>query len=343
MTDASAIAPPDTLYAQESKGLEILYAPIQPALLALEKIIVERLNTQVPIISQAAHYLIDAGGKRIRPAILLAFAQILQAPQAVALELSAVIEFIHSATLLHDDVVDEAKMRRGLDSTNQRFGNAVSVLVGDFLYSRAFQMMVEVNQMEVMKILSSATNTIAEGEVLQLINIGNVHLTRAQYQQTIYCKTARLFEASAELAVVIALSAKDPRLSQWREHARAFGAHIGHAFQLSDDALDYNADSQFSGKRISQDLHEGKITLPLLIALECASNAQALKDAIVGNTPDKFALAKSAIEETHGIHETLKLARTEAESAISALSIFPDHPAKQLLISIGEFVRSRVF
>lgn len=338
----------NTTYLRESKTLDTLYAPIQMELQDLEKRIEERLNTDVVIISQAAHYLMDAGGKRIRPAILLAFAQMLGAPREAAIELSAVIEFIHSATLLHDDVVDSAPLRRGLDSSNQRFGNAVSVLVGDFLYSRAFQMMVRVNRLEVMKILSEATNTIAEGEVLQLINIGNVDLTREEYYQTIYCKTARLFEAATELAVVLTQpiaeeSNPSAEVALLRMQARDFGKHLGHAFQLADDALDYSANTENSGKEVAHDLQEGKITLPLLIALEQSPDASALKIAIREDAPNKTELVINAINAVQGLQQTLIAAREEIHRAMDCLKSFPQHPAKKMLTNICEFVLARTF
>lgn len=340
--------PVDASAETHADPLDLIYTPIRNDLAVLEERIVERLNTEVAIIGQAAHYLIDAGGKRIRPAILLAFARLMNAPSDSAIELAAVVEFIHSATLLHDDVVDDAQLRRGLDSPNLRFGNAVSVLVGDFLYSRAFQMMVRVNRLEVMRILSEATNTIAEGEVLQLMNIGNLALTREAYHQTIDCKTARLFEAAAELAVVISQpvsqdSHPSQEIATFRQQARNFGKHIGHAFQLVDDALDYAGDREESGKEIAHDLREGKITLPLLIALEESPQAQEIGQAIRDGSEGKAAMVMEAVAQCHGVDKTLALAQEEADKAIQCLQLFPDHPAKLMLVALAQFVRRRRF
>ncbi|NCX46853.1 MAG: octaprenyl diphosphate synthase, partial [Burkholderiaceae bacterium] len=236
-----------------------ILAPISPDLKALDEVIRRRLASEVVLIDQISSYIIQSGGKRVRPALLLLMAKALADGKETphALELAAVVEFIHTATLLHDDVVDESTMRRGKQTANAAFGNAASVLVGDFLYSRAFQMMVAPNDIRVMQILSDATNTIAEGEVLQLLNMNDPEVDESSYLQVIRYKTAKLFEASAELGALIS-QASDIQ----RELAAAFGRHIGTAFQLMDDLLDYTADPNEMGKNVGDDLREGKPTLP---------------------------------------------------------------------------------
>ena len=235
----------------KNNNLGQILAPISPDLKALDEVIRRRLASEVVLIDQIAAYIIQSGGKRVRPALLLLIAKALGYNKEIphALELAAVVEFIHTATLLHDDVVDESTMRRGKQTANAAFGNAASVLVGDFLYSRAFQMMVAPNDIRVMQILSNATNTIAEGEVLQLLNMNDPEVDESSYLQVIRYKTAKLFEASAELGALIA-QASDIQ----RELAAAFGRHIGTAFQLMDDLLDYTANPEDIGKNVGDDL-----------------------------------------------------------------------------------------
>lgn len=249
----------------KNNNLGQILAPISPDLKALDEVIRRRLASEVVLIDQIAAYIIQSGGKRVRPALLLLIAKALGHGKEIphALELAAVVEFIHTATLLHDDVVDESTMRRGKQTANAAFGNAASVLVGDFLYSRAFQMMVAPNDIRVMQILSNATNTIAEGEVLQLLNMNDPEVDESSYLQVIRYKTAKLFEASAELGALIA-QASDIQ----RELAAAFGRHIGTAFQLMDDLLDYTANPEDMGKNVGDDLREGKPTLPLIYLME---------------------------------------------------------------------------
>ena len=232
-----------------------ILAPIAPDLKALDEVIKRRLASEVALIDQISSYIIQAGGKRIRPTLLLLTAKALAHGQDTphTLEIAAVVEFIHTATLLHDDVVDESTLRRGRETANAAFGNAASVLVGDFLYSRAFQMMVTPNDLRIMEILSDATNTIAEGEVLQLLNMNDPEVSESSYLQVIRYKTAKLFEASAELGALLARSSEIDR-----ELAAAFGRHIGTAFQLMDDMLDYTANAAQMGKNAGDDLREGK-------------------------------------------------------------------------------------
>jgi octaprenyl-diphosphate synthase len=229
----------------------------------VDKVISAKLGSDVPLVSQVCEYIISAGGKRLRPALLLLLSNALGYTHPHRHTLAAVVEFIHTATLLHDDVVDESTLRRGRDTANQLFGNAASVLVGDFLYSRAFQMMVEVGQMRVMEILAEATNTIAEGEVLQLMNMHDANLTEDDYLKVIRSKTAKLFEASARLAPVMANAGSD-----MENICARYGQALGTAFQVIDDILDYEGDAAVLGKNLGDDLREGKVTLPIIFALQ---------------------------------------------------------------------------
>ena len=224
---------------------------------ALDGVIAQHLQSQVPLVGQVTQYIIGAGGKRLRPALLLLMAGALELQGPQRLTLAAVVEFIHTATLLHDDVVDESTLRRGRATANQAFGNPASVLVGDFLYSRAFQMMVDVNDMRVMQVLADATNVIAEGEVLQLVQIRNTAMTEDDYLQVIRSKTAKLFEASARLPALLANASEDVESA-----CALFGQALGTAFQVVDDALDYSGDAAAMGKNLGDDLREGKVTLP---------------------------------------------------------------------------------
>ncbi len=262
--------------------LSQILEPISLDFKELDQIIRLRLASKVALIDQISSYIIHAGGKRVRPALLLLVAKSLANGKNMphALELAAVVEFIHTATLLHDDVVDESTLRRGRETVNAAFGNAASVLVGDFLYSRAFQMMVVPNDLRVMQILSDATNTIAEGEVLQLLNLNDPEVDEASYLRVIRYKTAKLFEAATELGAILG-DATDAQRAQ----AAAFGRHIGTAFQLMDDLLDYTANADQMGKNAGDDLREGKPTLPLIYLLEHGSNEEKLlvREAIEQN------------------------------------------------------------
>lgn len=345
---AELIFPQNSSYLQASADLVQLYAPIANEILQLENFISANIISNVAIINSAADYLIASGGKRIRPVILIAIAKMLGADTATnspAIKLGAIVEFIHSATLLHDDVVDDSNIRRGRKTINNIHGNAISVLVGDFMYSRAFQIMADIKNAEITRILSYATNIIAEGEIIQLSNIGNLFLTREEYLTTIFCKTAKLFEAAGELAVVIACE-NNQELLQYQEIAGSFGRHLGNAFQLTDDALDYSANSTNSGKAGCKDLLEGKITLPLLIALEKSDNAQELRAAISQKTSGFVEKVLSAIAQSKSVEETLTLAQNELNLAREYLQKLPadfSPSAKKLLQTICAFVAERIF
>jgi octaprenyl-diphosphate synthase len=310
---------------------------ISAEMACVDQVIFERLSTEVPLVSQISHYIIHAGGKRLRPALLLLLCAALSYKHPKQYQLAAVVEFIHTATLLHDDVVDESKMRRGKPTANESFGNAASVLVGDFLYSRAFQMMVECGSLRVMQILAEATNVIAEGEVMQLINMHNAKLDESSYLRVIRSKTAKLFEASARLAAVIAQA--DEATEQV---CATYGQALGTAFQIIDDALDYSGDSERMGKNLGDDLREGKVTLPVIIAMQRASeaDAQLIRQSIEQPDPrllaDRLYRISQIIHNTDALQTTYRLAQQEVERAQSATMQLPDSTHRQALLELAQ-------
>ena len=264
---------------QSADAFADILSALSAEMQAVDRLIARRLTSDVALINQIAGYIVHAGGKRMRPKLLLMFANALGDPREQRHELAAVVEFIHTATLLHDDVVDESALRRGKQTANAMFGNAASVLVGDFLYSRAFQMMVSVDRMRVLEVLAEATNVIAEGEVLQLMNVHDPDTTVEQYLRVIRFKTAKLFEASARLGAMLSDAGRHEE-----EACASYGRAMGTAFQLIDDVLDYEGDAELLGKNIGDDLREGKPTLPLLLAMKMGSaeQAAALRAAVTG-------------------------------------------------------------
>ena len=318
---------------------------------AVNRRIEQALQSDVNLISQMGAYIIGAGGKRLRPRLVLisALAHGYEGQQHA--NVAAIIEFIHTATLLHDDVVDSSVMRRGRDTANAVWGNEAAVLVGDFLYSRSFEMMVEVGQMRVMEILSAATNTIAAGEVMQLLNVGEADVTEARYMEVIQAKTAKLFEASAQLGAVLAGASPE------QEQAMAdYGTCLGIAFQLIDDVLDYTADSEELGKNAGDDLAEGKPTLPLIYAMRDGGPAtrKAITEALVAtsefnavgsiaapsiNLPEIVAMVK----DSGAIDRTYELAQLQVDSAIKAIEPLKSGPYKDALVSIAESSARRRF
>jgi len=281
---------------------------------------------------------VTSGGKRLRPLIVLLASRALEYRGNNQIHAAAIIEFIHTATLLHDDVVDSSARRRGRDTANTVFGNQASVLVGDFLYSRAFQMMVQIGRMRVMQILADATNMIAAGEVMQLMNVHDPDVSEAEYRKVIYRKTARLFEAGAQIAAVLA--DRDPN----DESAMiCYGQNLGTAFQLVDDALDYNASPEELGKNLGDDLAEGKPTLPLIYAMEKCTEIerQLLRTAIEEGGLEKLDEIQSIVESTGALQYTAARAQEAAEVAINALSGFPESDYKQAMIAIAEFAVQR--
>ncbi len=306
--------------------------PTDIALQRVDAVIRERLSSRVALIDQISHYIVNAGGKRIRPRLVLLFAEALGFEGSERHELAAVVEFIHTATLLHDDVVDESELRRGRATANAMFGNAASVLVGDFLYSRAFQMMVSVNRMRVLDVLADATNVIAEGEVLQLMNMHDPDLQVADYLQVIHYKTAKLFEASARLGAVLAEA--EPAVE---EACAVYGRALGTAFQLVDDLLDYEGSSAELGKNVGDDLREGKPTLPLLLAMEAASAAErdVIRHAIEHGGQEKLQEILAIVRRTGALQATRAAAQQEADRAQAALALLPPSRARDALLNLA--------
>jgi len=305
---------------------------------AVDRLISASLESDVALVSQVSEYIVMSGGKRLRPMIVLLAARAFGYGGPQHVRAAAIIEFIHTATLLHDDVVDSSSRRRGKDSANTVFGNQASVLVGDFLYSRAFQMMVEIDSMRVMQILADATNTIAAGEVLQLMNVHDPDTTEAAYQQVIYRKTARLFEAGAQIAAVLAERSAKEESAMIR-----YGQELGRAFQLVDDALDFNASADELGKNLGDDLAEGKATLPLIYAMRKGSedDRELIRGAILEGGLDNLERIQAIIESTGALQYAAARAQEAADHAIAALADVPDSDYKQALIAIAEFAVQR--
>ncbi len=301
---------------------------------AVDRLILEELSSDVVLINQIGHYIIGNGGKRLRPMLLLLAAKALGQVQPHHLVLAAVVEFIHTATLLHDDVVDESVLRRGKESANAVWGNAASVLVGDYLYSSAFEMMVGANNMRVMEILSKTTTAIAEGEVLQLLNCNNPDTTEEKYLEVISRKTAILFSAATQLAAVI--SSADPAVE---EALAVYGQELGVAFQLIDDALDYKASTEQLGKNLGDDLAEGKPTLPLIYAMRHSApeQAQIIVDAIRQGSRESFNEVYAVVQAAKAIEYTEQCAANAASKAIASLAILPDSEYKQALEQLARF------
>ena len=304
----------------------------------VDQVIVERLQSGVPLVAQVSQYIIQAGGKRLRPALLLLMCGALDVQDRARFTLAAVVEFIHTATLLHDDVVDESDLRRGSKTANAMFGNAASVLVGDFLYTRAFQMMVGVDNMYVMRVLADATNIIAEGEVLQLLNCHNADVLIEDYLRVIRYKTAKLFEAASRLGGIVGGADEDTE-----QRLAAFGMHLGTAFQLIDDVLDYSADEADTGKHLGDDLAEGKPTLPLIHVMSHGTPEQAalVRGAIENGGRDDFAAVLAAIKTTGALEETRGYAEAEVRLAIDAISVLPPSIFKDALLQLSHFAVER--
>lgn len=307
---------------------------------AVDREIERQLDSDVLLIRQLGTYLINSGGKRLRPLLLLLAAKGLGYTGQDHVKLAAIIEFIHTATLLHDDVVDASELRRGQSTANAVFGNEASVLVGDFLYSRAFEMMVQVNRMPVMDVLAGTTNTIAEGEVLQLLNCNDPDTTEERYLNVIRNKTAKLFEAATRLAAMI--SDQD---AQTQKSMAEYGMYLGTAFQLIDDALDYNADAETLGKNIGDDLAEGKPTLPLIHCINTGSAEQCelVRNAIISGAIDQIDDVRQAIESTDSIAYTARRAEEQANLAMQSLDVMPDGPYKQALLDLAIYSVQRSF
>ena len=321
-------------------SIQQLLAPIAADMRAVDEVIRQRLHSDVVLVRQVAEYIIGSGGKRLRPALVLMVAGAFGYRGTAHHELATVVEFIHTATLLHDDVVDESDLRRGRDTANAVFGNAASVLVGDFLYSRAFQMMVGVGNMRVMEVLSEATNIIAEGEVLQLMNCGNADVDVAAYLKVIRYKTAKLFEAAARLGAILGGA------DEATEHALGdYGMHLGTAFQIIDDVLDYSSEEATTGKHLGDDLAEGKPTLPLILAMERGSPAQAalVRSAIENGNREAFGDVLSAITACGALEAARDAARAEARLAIENIRALPSSVFSKALLELPSFAVERDF
>ncbi|HEY0941683.1 MAG TPA: octaprenyl diphosphate synthase [Steroidobacter sp.] len=321
-------------------SFESVKALVEPDLRQVDVVIRNRLASDVVLVNQIAEYIVGSGGKRLRPLLVVVVARACGYRGERHSEAAAIIEFIHTATLLHDDVVDGSKLRRGRDTANEVWGNEASVLVGDYVYSRSFEMMVSLESMRIMDVMAGATNKIAEGEVLQLLNANDPDTTEERYFEVIYRKTAKLFEAGAQIAAILAgVSAETERAMA------AYGRHLGTAFQLIDDVLDYQSNSEALGKNLGDDLAEGKPTLPLIYALRTGNDEQRalIRRSIEQGTIDQLAQITAAIESTGGLAYTSRLARREAALAIEAIAVLPDSAYKQALRELAEFAVERSY
>jgi octaprenyl-diphosphate synthase len=309
-------------------------ALVRPDLDSVDQVIRARLKSAVPLVDRVADHIIAGGGKRLRPLLVVLAGRACGQGGGAHVEAAAFIEFIHTATLLHDDVVDGSSLRRGRHTANEVFGNQASVLVGDFVYSRAFQMMAALASQPVMEIMAEATNVIAEGEVLQLMNAHDPDTTEQRYLEVIYRKTARLFQAGAEVAAVLAEVSAERRAA-----LAAYGRHLGTAYQLVDDVLDYRSSPAERGKNLGDDLAEGKPTLPLIQALRAGSAAQreAIREAIRNGGRGQLDAVVDAIESTGGLDYAARLARTEANEALRTLAQLPDSSYKNALAALANF------
>ncbi len=315
-----------------SSTLNAALALVANDMVEVDKVIAQRLESGVPLVGEVSRYIISAGGKRLRPVLLLLVCGSLGYTGAQRFNLAAVVEFIHTATLLHDDVVDESTLRRGRATANESFGNPASVLVGDFLYSRAFQMMVDAGDMRIMQILADATNVIAEGEVLQLMNMHDASLDEAGYLRVIRSKTAKLFEASARLGAILA---QVPTAVE--QVCADYGQALGTAFQVIDDVLDYDGDAGEMGKNLGDDLREGKATLPLISAMQRGNAAQreVIRDAIQSGSVSELDRIVAIVNDTGALEVTRQAAAAEAQRAIDAARQLPGNPYTTGLLQLA--------
>lgn len=320
--------------------IQSIYSLIKDDMSAVDAMIQARLQSDVVLINQLGHYIINSGGKRLRPALAILCARACGYNGEQHINLATIIEFIHTATLLHDDVVDNSDMRRGRETANNLWGNEASVLVGDFLYTRSFEMMVEMESMRLMQILSHTTNIIAEGEVLQLLNCNDADTTEESYLEVIHHKTAKLFEAAGQLGAVISQSSPEVELAM--SH---YAMHLGSAFQLVDDLLDYSESSETIGKNIGDDLAEGKPTLPLIYAMKHGSeeDSQLIREAIEQGQRDKIDDIIKVIHNTGAIDYTAQAARNEVEQAKQSLAIIDESEYKRALIGLADFSINRTY
>jgi len=306
----------------------------------VDALLMANLTSEIQLINQLGAYIIQGGGKRIRPLIALLSAKSLGYSGQQHIDIAAILELVHTATLLHDDVVDSSKLRRGRQTANDLWGTEASVLVGDFLYSRAFQMMVTLNNNKILGVLADATNIIAEGEVMQLVNCHDPDITELRYLDTIRNKTAKLFEAASGLGAILSGGSDKTTTAM-----NAYGMHLGTAFQLADDALDYSSSPEKLGKNIGDDLSEGKPTLPLLYAMwhGTAGQADTIREAIKTGGLDQLSVITTAIESTSAISYTKNLAEEEAKSALASIKDVPPSPYKEALEDLAQFSFTRDF
>ncbi len=311
---------------------------IEPQFESVNDYIINHLGSNVPLVEKIGHYIVESGGKRLRPLLVLLAANACNYTGNNHISLSAVIEFIHTATLLHDDVVDNSDLRRGKDTANAKWGNAPSVLVGDFLYSRAFQIMVEIGSMDIMHVISNTTNVIAEGEVLQLLNCRNPDTSEDDYMQVIIGKTAMLFEAATEVGAILANAPKEHQ-----EALRLYGRHLGIAFQLIDDVMDYLSTAEEMGKNVGDDLAEGKPTLPLIQAMKVASedDRQLIRQTIRKGGLENLDAVLDIVKRTGAIEYAQKSALQQADNAINALLPLPESSFKETLIRLAHIAVNR--
>ncbi|WP_166376432.1 octaprenyl diphosphate synthase [Pseudoalteromonas sp. Z9A4] len=319
--------------------IKAIQALIESDMNDVNQLIHAQMRSDVALVNQLGLYIVSSGGKRVRPMLAILAAKALGYQGKDHITLATIVEFIHTATLLHDDVVDESNLRRGTPTANAEFGNAASVLVGDFIYTRSFQLMVGLGKMQVMQVLADATNIIAEGEVLQLMNCNDPDTTEASYMQVIYSKTAKLFEAATGLAAII--TEQDQTTL---DALNLYGMHLGTAFQLVDDVLDYNADAEQLGKNIGDDLAEGKPTLPLIYAMQHGSEQQTqlIRDAIEhSNGMEHLEEILSALKQTNALEFTMQKAELEADKAIACLDFLAESDYKQALVSLARIAVDR--
>ncbi|MCZ6642978.1 MAG: polyprenyl synthetase family protein [Gammaproteobacteria bacterium] len=336
----SAIAP--TAVSKRAANIVELgpvYKLVEQDFVAVNGLIPKQLTSDVDLVEEIGHHIIESGGKRLRPLMVLLGAHCCGYPGDDHIRLAAIIEFLHTATLLHDDVVDRSDLRRGQPTANAIWGNAPSVLVGDFLYSRAFQLMVEMNDMDIMAILSDATNTIAEGEVMQLANVGNRDVNEEQYMEVIRCKTALLFQAATHTAAVLACHETETIAA-----LRDFGLHFGLAYQLVDDWLDYAGDSEVMGKNVGADLAEGKLTLPLIYALARSSGANVarIEKALSRKSATCLDDIISIVRDSGALDYTRNVARAQTELAITCLDVLPDSDYRDAMKTLTHFCVARL-
>ena len=326
--------------SRDSFTLEDLKSLTASDMQRVNQVITDNLASDVVLINQLSQHIILSGGKRLRPMLVMLSARACGYAGEDDALLAAVVEFIHTATLLHDDVVDDSEMRRGQQTASTIWGNEAAVLVGDYLYSRAFQMMVRAQSMEIMDLLANTTNTIAQGEVLQLLNIRDPNTSEAAYNEVIYAKTACLFEAAGSIGAILAQAA-NPRQQALQE----YGKHLGIAFQLVDDALDYSAESEELGKNVGDDLAEGKPTLPLIYAMENANESQRelIRGAIENGTAERFDDINQAIRDTGALNYTLERAHIHADKAKAAIAELAPGDYRQALLFIADYAVERSF